>query len=195
MMPNRQTNNNLRSCLIIGGGISGLIAATILQREGIKVTVLDKGRGIGGRLATRRIDYSDQIKGIFDYGTQYFRVSNPQFRVWVDDWIENGIIKEWCGSFHSADSQVSAEDKPRYCGENGTRSIAKYLARDLDVRTSTKVVKLNWQDSDSQWTVETEDKKQFQGDMLILTPPVPQSLALLNTSHIAIPEAVRNRLE
>jgi renalase len=179
--------SNSSSCLIIGGGISGLITATILQRKGIKVTVLDKGRGIGGRLATRRIKYSKDIEGVFDYGTQYFKVSDPQFKVWVDDWLEQNIVTQWCRGFANPD------DQPRYRGVGGTRNIAKYLAQDLDVRTNTKLIKLNWQDS--RWQIETEDNVQFQGDILVMTPPVPQSLALLDVSHIVLPREIRNRLE
>ncbi len=186
-MSNRAFNSNSSSCLIIGGGISGLITATILQRQGIKVIVLDKGRGIGGRLATRRIRYSEDIEGVFDYGTQYFSVREPQFKVWVDDWSEQNVVTQWCRGFGNSD------DQPRYRGVEGTRSIAKYLAQNLDVHTSTKVVKLNWQDS--QWLIETEDNAQFQGDILVMTPPVPQSLALLDRSDIVLPREIRNRLE
>ncbi len=174
------------SCIVIGGGISGLITATLLQRRGIKVTVLDKGRGIGGRLATRRVKYSDAIEGIFDYGTQYFSVKQSQFQPWVDDWLEQGIIKEWCQGFGEVDG------KPRYCGVNGTRGIAKYLARDLDVRTSTKVVKLHY---DGRWLVESEANQQFEGDVLIMTPPVPQSLALIANSDLVLPSDIRKALE
>jgi predicted NAD/FAD-dependent oxidoreductase len=39
------------SCLVIGVGISGLIAATVLRDRNMQVTVVDKGRAIGGRLA------------------------------------------------------------------------------------------------------------------------------------------------
>jgi predicted NAD/FAD-dependent oxidoreductase len=38
---------NSGSCLIIGGGMTGLMAATVLKRHGLDVTVFDKGRGIG----------------------------------------------------------------------------------------------------------------------------------------------------
>ena len=41
--------------LIIGGGMAGLTAASELQGAGCRVLVLDKGRGVGGRLASRRI--------------------------------------------------------------------------------------------------------------------------------------------
>ena len=69
-----------KRCLIIGGGISGLIAATVLRRTGINATILDKGRGVGGRLATRRISHPSYGEGTFDYGAQYFTVSNSIFQ-------------------------------------------------------------------------------------------------------------------
>lgn len=175
------------SCLIIGGGITGLMIATILQRHNIQTTILDKGRGIGGRLATRRFQAAEDTEGVFDYGAQYFKVANPQFQPWVDDWLAAGVIKEWCQGFQVKDGQ------PRYMGIKGTRGIAKYLAKDLVVHTSTKVVNLNWQDY--QWQVTTEDKQKFQGDILILTPPVPQSLALLDSSNLTLPPTVRTKLD
>jgi renalase len=173
------------ACIVIGGGISGLIIATLLQRAEMKVTVLDKGRGIGGRLATRRL-HSELCTGIFDYGAQYFSVKQPEFQVWVDEWLQQGVIKEWCQGFGVVDS------KPRYCGVNGIRGIAKYLAQNLSVYTSTRVVELNYAD---RWQVYTENKQQFEGDILVMTPPVPQSLALLDNSQIALPADIRTSLE
>ena len=41
--------------LIIGAGLAGLSAANELQLAGYRVLVVDKGRGLGGRLAGRRI--------------------------------------------------------------------------------------------------------------------------------------------
>ena len=177
------SDRTISSCLVIGGGISGLIIATILQRNNIKVTVLDKGRGIGGRLATRRIQ-----DGVFDYGAQYFSVNNPQFQKWVDEWIEAGIVTQWCQKFASEDNP-----KPRYQGVISNRNIAKYLARDLDTYTSTKVTKLDYQNN--QWSVQTERGDLFSGDMLVMTPPVPQTLTLLDNSNITIPSTIKTALE
>lgn len=178
--------SEITSCIIVGGGISGLITAKILQQRGISVTILDKGRGIGGRLATRRISHGDSIEGVFDYGAQYFTVKDPQFKIWIDDWLEKGIIKEWCQGLGEVDGE------PLYCGVKGTRDIAKYLAQDLDVHTNTKVIEISY---DNHWLVKTADNQQYQGKMLLLTSPVPQSLELLDASLMVLPLDVRFALE
>jgi renalase len=190
------------SCIIVGGGITGLISATILQRRGINVTVLDKGKGIGGRLATRHMSHEPSIEGVFDYGAQYFSVSDSQFQVWVNEWLKQGIVKEWCQGFPKgflkdtpADNRSAygiSDGKPRYCGVKGTRAIAEYLAQGLDVHTNTKVVDIAY---DSQWLVKTEDAQEYLGEMLLLTPPVPQSLDLLDASLMVLPLDVRFALE
>lgn len=171
------------SCLVVGGGISGLIVATILQEEGFRITVLDKGRGIGGRLATRRIG-----KGVFDYGTQYFSVSSPQFQPWVERWLDAGVITKWFDS-----PSIKGNSKPRYRGVDSTRAIAKYLAKDLEVHTSTRVNKLSYQNS--QWEVATEAGNSFTAQMLVLTPPVPQTLTLLQDSNIELSPDIATALQ
>ena len=173
----------INSCIVIGGGMTGLITATILQRKGIEVTVLDKGRGIGGRLATRRIDRDKPTEGIFDYGTQYFSIEDPKLKPWIDDWQKQGVIEEWF---------CNDAGKIRYCGVNGIRGIAKYLARDLNVHTSSRVVKVSY---DGQWSVKTEGDRSYQGDVLVMTSPVPQSLALLDNSEITLPSDIKSSLE
>lgn len=36
--------------------VSGLVCAEELSKQGFKVTVFEAGRGVGGRMATRRVD-------------------------------------------------------------------------------------------------------------------------------------------
>lgn len=42
--------------IIIGAGLSGLTLANLLSLKGQEALILEKSRGVGGRLATRRID-------------------------------------------------------------------------------------------------------------------------------------------
>ena len=192
-IPIQKTGKKLPSCLIVGGGISGLIIATELKRNGIEATILDKGRGIGGRLATRRLKHTSDIEGIFDYGAQHFTISNPKFQAWVDEWIKQGIVEEWSHSFPSVIENNKGHNSTYYRGIASNRSIAKHLAKDLDIHTSTKIINLNWQDS--QWLIQAENGAHFTGDILILTAPIPQSLALLDNSEIILAPAVRESLE
>jgi renalase len=48
------------------------------------VLVLDKGRGVGGRLATRVFE-----RGRFDHGAQRYTARTPEFQVLVDEWIRS----------------------------------------------------------------------------------------------------------
>ena len=69
------------TCIVIGAGIAGLLAARTLQEHGLRVTVLDKGRGVGGRMATRRIG-----SAVFDHGAQFFTARDPQFDTLISVW-------------------------------------------------------------------------------------------------------------
>ena len=53
-----QTISQKTDILIVGAGIAGLCAANDLQKAGHDVLVIDKGRGFGGRMASRRINIS-----------------------------------------------------------------------------------------------------------------------------------------
>jgi predicted NAD/FAD-dependent oxidoreductase len=63
---------------IIGAGLAGISAARALMAQGHAVTIFDKGRGPGGRLATRRIE-AEGRKLQFDHGAQYLRAEGADF--------------------------------------------------------------------------------------------------------------------
>ena len=72
--------------LIIGAGLAGLSAANKLKHAGHNVLIIDKGRGIGGRLAGRRIGDAS-----FDHGAQFFTAREASFKATVEGWIEAGV--------------------------------------------------------------------------------------------------------
>lgn len=158
--------------------MTGLIAGTVLQQHGIEVAILDKGRGIGGRLASRRMG-----AGVCDYGMQYFTVSDRRFRVWVDEWLQQDVVREWT---------QDVDGRAGYRGTHSSRSIAQHLAANLNVRTQTFVVGVSW--TGLNWQIESENTEKIdRGDSLLITAPIPQTLALLDNSHVTA--AMRSKLD
>jgi predicted NAD/FAD-dependent oxidoreductase len=173
--------------VIVGAGIAGLVAASRLRDEGFRVLVLDKGRGVGGRMATRRTG-----DAVLDHGAQFITVRDPRFRSMMDAWLEAGAAREWCRGFAGADLSVETDGHPRYCGASGMTAIPKHLAENLPVRCDVRVTAVG--PSDDGWRIETEGGEAVTGAALVLTPPVPQSLALLEAGGSRPPKEISNVL-
>ena len=186
MMVSEPAGSN--SCIVVGAGISGLLVARDLQNAGWQVTVLDKGRGVGGRMATRRVG-----DGNFDHGAQFFTVRGERFRKLVEGWIEAGVVKEWSRGFANADGEYDGDGYPRYRGAKGMTSVPKYLARDLDVRPGERAVQVAQENGG--WRVVCESGLEVSGGALLLTPPVPQSLELIEAGNYELPEEVQLQLD
>lgn len=183
-------SKKINSCLIIGAGISGLCAARVLQDQGKKVIVLDKGRGVGGRMATRRMD-----NGVIDHGAQYFTAHDEQFKKWVQNWIEEGTALEWSRGFPALDKDSivqTAEGDPHYRGTKGMTTIPKQIARDLEVHVHAAVNRIA--PLAKGWEAQTEEGQKFRAHALILTPPVPQILSILEASKIGLPSPIQSSL-
>jgi len=181
-------SSKIDTCLIIGAGISGLLAARELERNGVRVTVVDKGCRAGGRMATRRID-----DAICDHGAQFFTVRSPRFRAIVDELLANGIVEEWARGFADHSGEVAGDGHPRFRGVGGMNAVPKYLSAGIDVRCGVKAASLNV--SDGRWVARDEAGADYIADALIMTPPVPQSLALLDSGNARLPSPVRDSLD
>ena len=181
-------SENQRSCIIVGAGLSGLLAASTLQREGWDVTVLDKGRDVGGRMATRRIG-----RGNFDYGAQFFTVRGERFAGLLEDWLGAGVATEWTRGFADSEGRPNEDGYPRYRGAEGMTSIPKYISRGLDVRTGERAVRVY--DNDDGWEVVCESGLRVSGNALVLAAPVPQAVDLASSGSYSLPDGARSHLE
>jgi len=164
--------------VVIGAGLAGLMAAQQLHNNGHNVVVLDKGKSPGGRLATRRIG-----DATLDHGAQFFTVRESEFDHRVQQWVQAGIVREWCKGFSAQDGH------PRYIGTHGMSGIAKHLAQGNDVRCNTFVFEVT-RNEDTSWSTKIDDGTVFQSDALVVTCPLPQAYSLLITAHVDIPEAL-----
>jgi len=164
--------------VIVGAGLAGLTAGQDLVAAGHQVVVLDKGRSSGGRCATRRIG-----SAVFDHGAQFFTVRTDEFEKIVSDWRFAGIAREWCRGFGAGDGH------PRYCGVGGMTAITKHLAKGLDVRYSSMA--FNVERSGRAWRVRLDDGTHVDADRVILTCPIPQTMALLVNTDLELPDGIR----
>ncbi len=164
--------------IVVGAGLAGLMAARELTAAGSQVTLFDKGRGVGGRMATRRIDSSAGM-AVFDHGAQFFTARSADFRRLVDQWIADDIVVEWCRGFDGDDGHS------RYVARHGMASLAKHLAADLDIRTSSLAFGLTRHDS--TWRLTLDDASTFDADAVVLTCPIPQSYSLVANTDMELP--------
>lgn len=123
-----------------------------------------------------------------DHGAQFFTVRSPDFADLVHDWRRAGLVREWCRGFGP-----EADGYPRYCAEAGMNTIAKYLASTLDVECEVKAHALTG--IDGLLAVQTEFGKRWESDAIIVTAPVPQSLALVDNGWLPVPVAERAALD
>ncbi|RFA14968.1 hypothetical protein B7R22_07735 [Subtercola boreus] len=118
------------SVLVIGSGISGLACARALHDGGATVRVVDRGRVVGGRLATKRLDDRP-----VDIGARYFTVpEGAEFSDLVADWLDRGLVRPWTDTFESLTVGAPSERKSgpaRYAAPKGLRSLATDLAESL----------------------------------------------------------------
>lgn len=151
--------------IIIGSGMTGVTCARMLTEAGQRVHVLDKGRGVGGRMATRLVETASETL-TFDHGAQYLRPRNPEFakvlaqagaRPWLDG-PENG----------------------GYVGVPGMSDIPRVLAQGLRVSQQVDVTTIAWRSG--AWSVGTT-VGTLHADRVVMTIPAPQVMALLGREH------------
>ena len=152
--------------VIIGAGIAGLAAARCLQVAGRSVRVIEKGRGVGGRMATRRIGDAR-----FDHGAQFFTVRSDQFAATVARAETAGAVTPWTHGFGEP-----ADGHARWRGTEGMTSLCKWMAADASI--------------DVDLGVTVSDLRSIEADAYLLTAPVPQSLAILSFSGLLPPPAM-----
>ena len=173
--------------VIVGAGIAGLSAAGELVANGRRVLVLEKSRGVGGRMATRRVG-----EAVCDHGAQFFTVRGPAFGGMVAEAHAAGSVAKWCEGFSQAasvDAMVmpATDGHARWRGASGMTDLPKRLAAQLPpdrcaLRTAVKVAAIGV--ADGRVRISLDTGPEFAGPTTlhaaaaVITLPVPQSLDL-----------------
>lgn len=159
---------------VVGGGLAGLMCARTLHDHGHDVVVLDKGRGPGGRLATRR---ADALR--WDHGTPGFQARSGWLRRHLRSWSDDGVVAPWSARRARVGPRgpVAEPDGGWWTGTPGTSALLRWLGRDLDVRHGVRVGSL---DRAGGWRVLDEEGAEVVfSDVAVVAVPAPQAVPLL----------------
>lgn len=154
---------------IIGAGMAGLACGERLRAGGHAVTLWDKGRGPGGRMATRRIATPagtalfDQVA--FDHGAQYFTARDPDFAARVAGWAAAGHAARW-----------PAAGPDAWVGTPGMNAPIRAMADAGDVRFGTRIDALVR--TGDGWGVRGDGVAEDGYDAVVIAVPAEQVAAL-----------------
>ncbi len=167
--------------IIVGAGMSGIGCRSHLLETGLSVLTLEKSRGLGGRMATRRWTRDEQPL-LADLGAQDFSLRSESLR-------------EQLASVHlQANVATTPLARPRYVHPEGMSRVARAVARDLasreaPVETGKRVQSFRADSADPNslgWEVVCETGERYRTRSLVLSAPVPQAWTLIQTAGIAL---------
>jgi renalase len=162
---------------IVGAGVAGLTAAAALRDRGLRVLVLEKSRGLGGRAATRR---RGDLR--IDHGAQFFTARDARFQARVDTWLATGDVAVWTRGIHVWDPDAgltapAPDAHPRYAPPAGMSALGRLLGDGIDVRRGASVARVTR--LERGWRLVLSDGSAVDARAALLTPPAPQTRALL----------------
>ncbi|HEY5784802.1 MAG TPA: FAD-dependent oxidoreductase [Microlunatus sp.] len=152
--------------VVVGAGLAGVACARTLREAGTPVVLVDRGRRIGGRMASRRIDGR-----VVDLGASYLTVSDPGFGAVVEDWQRRGLARPWTDTFAVTGAEPTS-GPVRWAATAGLRSLVEDLAAGLEVVDATTVREVRR--SADGWSVDDRPTSA-----VVLAMPDPQAHRLL----------------
>lgn len=163
-------------CAIVGAGVAGLVAARRLHAAGASVTVFDKGRRAGGRLASRETAF-----GSFDHGAARLSLRDPLAIGLSQAWRDAALLQAW--SALDATTHGAA-----WVGAPDMNALARAAAQTIDVRCAHTVREIAG--GAGQWSLHFDTQAPEAGfDQVLITTPAPQALAWLGAGPLRAPLA------
>lgn len=166
----------MKDVIVIGAGISGLTCAQQLKQAGLDVSIVEKSAGVGGRMATRR------LQGTWvDHGAQLISAKSDDFSRFIRKLEEKKIVKEWTRNVYQLSSDglrpPEADNRhPRYCCPLGMTAIAKHMASELNIINNNRIVGVSH--DNRKWQLISDRQEILETSAIVSTIPAPQFLTL-----------------
>ena len=174
-MPSATSPDNSAKIVIIGSGVAGLAAGQLFREAGHNALILDKGRRVGGRMSTRRVDGF-----LFNHGAQFVTARSAAFSAVCDRAVQAGHLAKW----------PLAGRANAFSGTPAMRGLAEFMAEGLTIRQQAEVQhirRVKPSPSPNDWPIQLllADEAVITCQHLIVTCPAPQTARLL---HETVPE-------
>lgn len=155
--------SNTHRVAIIGAGMAGAAAARAFNQAGAAVTVFEKSRGTGGRLASKT--FNDVRANL---GAQEFTATSERFKAQVTDWQQQGlVVQEPSSSLVRTTSHLS--------------TLTRDLLQSSHLLTGIRIADL--QENNGEWTlIDTDHREHGSFHNVIITAPAPQAGELLSST-------------
>jgi len=158
---------------VIGAGIAGLACAHELALADAKVTVFERSRGPGGRLATRR-----QGPFAFDHGAQFITARSRPFTRYLDVATNAGAAAAWNPRVLEDQRTWEKPIESWVVGTPGMSAFVRPLTRGLDLQMGVSVQELL--QGQRGWELRTDSSRHSPVfDAVAVAVPAPQALTLL----------------
>ncbi|MEG4208550.1 FAD-dependent oxidoreductase [Microcoleus sp. S13_B4] len=168
---------------VIGAGMAGLSCAQRLRQAGYSVAVVEKSRGAGGRVATRRVQGSRA-----DHGARYLEPQGDAVQGLIEALVDRHILKLWTDTvWEFRQGKLSPIPSSCYVAPAGMNAVGKYLAEGLEIWFGRRVQVISTTDN-QMWNLSlevTDDNLQTPQELIakavVVAIPAPQALMFLNS--------------
>ncbi len=151
--------------IVIGAGIGGLACAVGLHLNGVRVQLLEKSRGVGGRMSTRR-----EAPWSFDHGAPLLQAHSERLRNQLLAFESAGRLERYYAS---------------WIGVPGMNAFARSFVDDLPdtphgpLTPTLGATVHSISRSDGRWRATLDDGNTYDADVIVLAVPAPQAVAIL----------------
>ncbi|NEQ33508.1 MAG: NAD(P)-binding protein [Leptolyngbya sp. SIO4C5] len=164
---------------VIGAGLAGLSCAQRLAQAGYQVGIVEKSRGLGGRLASRRLHQTQA-----DHGARSLQPQTDLLRSLIAALTELDLLQPWQAQSYIWQNQqlTVSPDQTHYVAPQGITAVAKFLATGLTIHRQCRAVSLSPVAAGWQIQAQAGDAiASFSAHTVILAIPAPQALDLLKS--------------
>lgn len=155
--------------IVIGAGFSGAYCAGRLAEKGFRVAIVDKARGTGGRLSSKRLSFNDEFIG-FDLGAHSFEVSNAEFEAYVAG--RDGVVIE-----------ENKKEKRAYAVSRNS-SFARGALGDATPFFGQRVLEARFEGDEWRLVLEdSEGQRSLRAMHCVLATPPKQAAQILGEQH------------